>query len=264
MSLNGYITKKGIVMALIVSNHSVVINLPAVFRDIGFTAAECKNEIECGILSSSDDASKVYRKEELLKNMNTGCDGYLLVYNCASKREKAEFVEKLALLGLQRGVHVAHGYCVWICEFEIDTVYKGDEFLALAVSHVDDPSSNFEEDFPVLSVSNEERTQLDGLKVVSARVKSVVISGEYIAYQRQGVFSDMWYAIKSLFATRGEHTFHYEPPEYEFLSRPISGLNLGVPVLPGVSDVVPDEEIMSCADLDVKPEYMMAFTQGSL
>jgi hypothetical protein len=243
-------------MALLALTNTVVINLPAIYRDVGWTPAETKNVIEDGFISSENAESVQFREKEFILRHKTCSDGYLLVYSFEVKKERTEFIEKLILLGLDLGSHISHGYCTWVCDLTISAYYKGEDFDVLAVSHSEDDRSNFKQNSPVLFLDSLQMSQFDGVKLSGAHIKTVLVSDDFVKYESNSMLIKAYYGCKSLFATSGEHVNSFRPPEFEITQRYVDSLTLCLQILPGVTSLVPYSEKSCYSLLDCSVDYL--------
>jgi len=247
-------------MALLALTNTVVINLPAIYRDIGWTPAETKNVIEDGFISSEKNGSVQYREKEFLERHKTCSDGYLLVYSFEDKKERTEFIDNLMILGLDIGDHICHGYCTWVCELTISAYYKGESFDVLAVSHSEDEGSNFKQNSPKLYLDSLEMSQFDGVKLSGAHIRSVMVSDDFVKYESNSLLLKAYYGCKSLFVTSGEHVNSFRPPEFEISRRYVDNVSLCLQILPGVSSLVPISEGNCYSKLDCPVNYLRVIT----
>lgn len=240
-------------MALIVTNHSVIINLSAVYRDLAWDAATVRDNLEHRVISANHAKAKQYRSSTLYGESSTQSDGYLLVYNFSSKEDKLAFEAKAVELGLEMGSHIASSYCVWFKSIVIAANKRDDVVYLEAVQHVDDSK-------PMLNLSARENDYFEDLVVTSAVTKTCQISKAYIEYTNRNTFWMIVTTLMSLFKTKGSHINYYTPYKYEFTETPLTDLRIGKQCLPGVATVVPNIEHESAKGLDSEPSYFQMFS----
>lgn len=240
-------------MALIASNHSVIINLSAVFRDLSWDAATVRDNLEFNVISANHAEAKAYRKSNIYTLSHTQCDGYLLVYNFDSKEDKQTFEEKACEGGLERDCHIAGAYCTWL-KRTVMQIEKEDESLSVeAVQHVDD------EEFK-LCLSTNEHEFLQGASITNAVSKWCQVSNAYEEYASKNAFWSFVASIMSLVKTKGAHVNYYTPYKWQFKESPITNMAFGQQVLPGIKKVVPQMELEMAGTFDSVPKYFDMFS----
>jgi hypothetical protein len=240
-------------MALFVTNHSVVLNLVAIYRDLGWDAATVRDNLERRVFSANHAEAKKYRKDVVYGSGETQSDGYLLVYNFKNIDDEKKFIGSLVLEGLELSLHVAKSYCIWARQVSI--VGGGDKKLYLqAVEHVDSP--NF-----TMRVNNGDLEYFNHFKIESVQVKTCLLNEDYVEYINKSVFWAVVCSVMSLFKTKGSHINHYTPFKYIFRDSSVELVGFGSQVLPGISNVVPTFELDDAILCDSSPEYLRMFKQ---
>ena len=236
-------------MALIVGDYPVVFNLPAIYKDLGMTCAQLRDNLEMGFLSSDSSKGISDRLQSLFYNGETLSDGYLLVYNFKSKHEMIEFILKAQDYGLEQDFHLAGAYCLWLQKIDVTCSATSGSLKFKAVSHIDNPTLS-------LSLTVSQKNELSFYRDYKASISTIRLSMDYVAYQNRTHWEVMSDSIRSLLKTGFSHINYYMPKMYSESESSVAGLSLTSQLLPGILSLLTQGELNKGVKFEFKAPYM--------
>ena len=235
-------------MAVLISPFTSIINLPMVYRDFGWDAATCLDNVTDYSLSAMDSRSKKFRRNEIYGDHRTNSDGYVLVFEHENYEMKSVFEDLLLEYGFEKHFHFATSSSVWCDLLEINVSGSHGNFVLQAAKHGHDPRLE-------LHLSSSQKKNYTSVKLDSVVVNQLVLSKDYIDYQLLGVFKKSALLVRSLFESRFTHLDRFAPLPYTRRGSLINRLDLSAQVLPGIENVVPTIELVEAEQFKMTPEY---------